>query len=56
MEISNENNGSEYIAVKAQTSGVQVIGMTRGSDTRPHHTEQLDNAKFLLCNLLTKLL
>lgn len=54
MEISNENNGSEYIAVKAQTFGVQVIGMTRGSDTRPHHTEQLDNGEVLIMQFTDK--
>ena len=31
MEISNENNGSEYIAVKAQTSGVQRFGYSSAS-------------------------
>jgi transcription attenuation protein (tryptophan RNA-binding attenuator protein) len=35
--------GSEdYIVVKALESGVNIIGITRGRDTKFHHTEKLD--------------
>lgn len=34
--------GSEYIAVVAEEDGVTIIGLTRGRDTRFHHTEKLD--------------
>lgn len=40
---------SEYICVKAKENGVQVIGMTRGRDTRFHHTEKLDAGEVMLC-------
>lgn len=54
MEITNDGNPNEYIAVKAKTSGVQVIGMTRGSDTRPHHTESLDCGEVLIMQFTDK--
>lgn len=40
--------GSEYIVVKAKENGVQVIGLTRGLDTRFHHTEKLDKGEVLI--------
>ena len=39
---------NEYICVKALESGVTVIGMTRGKDTRFHHTEKLDKGEVLI--------
>ncbi|MGN7455803.1 trp RNA-binding attenuation protein MtrB [Paenibacillus pasadenensis] len=38
----------EYIVIKAKDQGVQVIGLTRGTDTRFHHTEKLDKGEVLL--------
>ena len=32
----------EYIVVKALENGVSIMGLTRGRDTRFHHTEKLD--------------
>ena len=32
----------DYIIIEAQEDGVQVIGLTRGSDTKFHHAEKLD--------------
>lgn len=54
MELNNENTGSEYIVVKADCANVQVIGMTRGSDTRPHHTEALDKGEVLVMQFTDK--
>lgn len=34
-------NGS-YVIIKALENGVNIIGLTRGRDTRFHHTEKLD--------------
>ena len=34
-------NGS-YIVIKALEHGVNIIGLTRGKDTKFHHTEKLD--------------
>jgi transcription attenuation protein (tryptophan RNA-binding attenuator protein) len=47
MESMPANNG-EYIVVKAKDNGVNVIGLTRGQDTRFHHTEKLDRGEVLI--------
>ncbi|MGF7050033.1 transcription attenuation protein (tryptophan RNA-binding attenuator protein) [Paenibacillus sp. DS2015] len=41
-------NNDDYIVVKAKENGVQVIGLTRGQDTRFHHTEKLDKGEVLI--------
>ena len=33
---------NDYIVVKALEAGVIIMGLTRGSNTRFHHTEKLD--------------
>ncbi|MBO5060836.1 MAG: trp RNA-binding attenuation protein MtrB [Clostridia bacterium] len=33
---------NDYIVVKALEDGVNIMGLTRGSSTRFHHTEKLD--------------
>jgi transcription attenuation protein (tryptophan RNA-binding attenuator protein) len=38
----------DYILVKAKENGCHVIGLTRGQDTRFHHTEKLDKGEVLL--------
>ena len=38
----------EYMIIKALEDGVSVIGMTRGKDTRFHHTEKLDHGEVLI--------
>jgi transcription attenuation protein (tryptophan RNA-binding attenuator protein) len=38
----------EFIVVKAEENGVNVIGLTRGRDTKFHHTEKLDKGEVLL--------
>lgn len=45
MMMSESN---EYIVVKAKSQGVQVIGLTRGQDTKFHHTEKLDAGEVLI--------
>ncbi|WP_019242030.1 MULTISPECIES: trp RNA-binding attenuation protein MtrB [Bacillus] len=39
---------SEYIIIKAKEDGVNVIGLTRGSDTRFHHSEKLDDGEVMI--------
>ncbi|MCM3341345.1 MULTISPECIES: trp RNA-binding attenuation protein MtrB [unclassified Paenibacillus] len=41
-------NQNDFIVIKAKDQGVQVIGLTRGNDTRFHHTEKLDKNEVLL--------
>lgn len=39
----NENGTSgSYISIVAEEDGVTIIGLTRGRDTKFHHTEKLD--------------
>lgn len=38
----------DYFVVKAKEQGVTVIGLTRGKDTRFHHTEKLDKGEVLI--------
>ncbi|GIO65242.1 trp RNA-binding attenuation protein MtrB [Paenibacillus sp. JTLBN-2024] len=45
--MENPNN-NDYIVVKAKENGVQVIGLTRGTDTKFHHTEKLDKGEVLI--------
>lgn len=46
--VRPDNIFGEYIAVKALEDGVTVIGLTRGKDTRFHHTEKLDRGEVML--------
>lgn len=46
--MDEENISGEYICVKALENGVQVIGMTRGRDTRFHHTEKIDTGEVMI--------
>ncbi len=43
-----QQNQGEYIVVKAKDQGVQVIGLTRGQDTKFHHTEKLDKGEIMI--------
>lgn len=38
----------EYIVVKALQDGVTIIGLTRGKDTRFHHSEKLDRGEVMV--------
>ena len=39
----------DYVVIKAKDQGVTVMGLTRGQDTRFHHTEKLDKNEVLIC-------
>ena len=47
MEKKNPN-GNDYIVIKAKEDGVNVIGLTRGTDTRFHHSEKLDQGEVMI--------
>jgi transcription attenuation protein (tryptophan RNA-binding attenuator protein) len=36
------------VVIKAKDNGVHVIGLTRGQDTRFHHTEKLDKGEVMI--------
>ncbi len=41
-----QNN--DYVVIKAIDDGVSVIGLTRGSDTKFHHSEKLDKGEVMI--------
>jgi transcription attenuation protein (tryptophan RNA-binding attenuator protein) len=47
MEKRNSQN-NDYVVIKALDDGVSVIGLTRGSDTKFHHSEKLDKGEVLI--------
>ena len=40
--------GEDYIIIKALENGVNIIGLTRGKDTKFHHTEKLDKGEVMV--------
>jgi transcription attenuation protein (tryptophan RNA-binding attenuator protein) len=47
MEIEEPIQG-EYISIQALENGVSIIGLTRGHDTKFHHTEKLDKGEVMV--------
>jgi transcription attenuation protein (tryptophan RNA-binding attenuator protein) len=45
-DIVNVQN--DFVVIKAIEDGVNVIGLTRGSDTRFHHSEKLDKGEVMI--------
>src|SRR2546421_11590147 len=44
----DEEPSNRYIVVKALEDGVVIMGLTRGKDTRSHHSERLDAGEVLV--------
>jgi transcription attenuation protein (tryptophan RNA-binding attenuator protein) len=42
------NQHNDYVVIKAIEDGVNVIGLTRGSDTKFHHSEKLDKGEVMI--------
>lgn len=42
------NQKNDFVVIKAIEDGVNVIGLTRGSDTRFHHSEKLDKGEVMI--------
>lgn len=38
----------DYIMIQALENGVTIIGLTRGNDTRFHHSEKLDEGEVMI--------
>ncbi|OCS89470.1 trp RNA-binding attenuation protein MtrB [Caryophanon latum] len=38
----------DYIVIEAEEDGVHVIGLTRGTDTKFHHSEKLDAGEVMI--------
>lgn len=39
---------ADYFVIKALEDGVHVIGLTRGSNTKFHHSEKLDQGEMMI--------
>lgn len=48
MELPSDKYAGDYVCIKAEENGVNVIGLTRGRETKFHHTEKLDRGEALL--------
>ena len=48
IELIRAEVAGEYIGVKALEDGVTLIGLTRGKETKFHHTEKLDGGEVML--------
>lgn len=46
--LVEQDNSNEFFVVKANEDGVNVIGLTRGADTRFHHSEKLDKGEVMI--------
>lgn len=46
--MSEENWGEGYVVIKALENGVTIIGLTRGRETKFHHTEKLDKGEVVV--------
>jgi transcription attenuation protein (tryptophan RNA-binding attenuator protein) len=47
-EGEGANAAGRYIVVKALEDGVIIMGLTRGRDTRSHHSERLDAGEVMV--------
>ena len=47
-ELEEGTATGRYVGVKAREDGVVIMGLTRGKDTRSHHSERLDAGEVLV--------
>ena len=47
-ELEEGTSTGRYVVVKALEDGVVIMGLTRGKDTRSHHSERLDEGEVLV--------
>lgn len=43
-----EQSVNEFIVIKANENGVSVFGLTRGTETKLHHSEKLDKGEVMI--------
>jgi len=48
LDWEKEKVSGDYVIIKAEENGVNIIGLTRGRDTKFHHTEKLDKGEILI--------
>lgn len=44
----NGETNADFLIVKALENGVTIIGLTRGKDTKFHHSEKLDKGEVMI--------
>lgn len=48
LDLDQEKVLGDFIVIRAEDNGVNIIGLTRGKDTKFHHTEKLDKGEVLI--------
>jgi transcription attenuation protein (tryptophan RNA-binding attenuator protein) len=48
LDSDQEKILGDFIVIRAEDNGVNIIGLTRGRDTKFHHTEKLDKGEVLI--------
>ncbi len=48
MDTESNKFLGDYVVIRAEENGVNIIGLTRGRDTKFHHTEKLDKGEILI--------
>lgn len=48
MPVTFGDTSGEYVVIKALENGVTIIGLTRGKDTKFHHSEKLDKNEIMI--------
>lgn len=48
MSEKGNNLTNEYVMIQALENGVTIIGLTRGLDTKFHHSEKLDEGEIMV--------
>lgn len=48
INVGVNSMDSDFLIIKAEEDGVQVIGLTRGESTKFHHAEKLDANEILV--------
>lgn len=48
MTAALGDTSGEYVVIKALENGVTIIGLTRGKDTKFHHSEKLDKGEIMI--------
>ena len=46
--MESDQVAGDFIVVKALQDGVTIIGLTRGRDTKFHHSEKLDRGEVMI--------
>jgi len=48
INVDKDEILGEYMCILALEDGVNIIGLTRGRDTKFHHTEKLDKGEIMI--------